>query len=170
RRAGPPTAGAAGYGWCRGAAGLALAHSALAHSALGHNALPHNALAPDAPAPRRHAPDDGPAPAYRADEVIRLLTDRPLLGDLSLCHGELGIAEALHGIAPGTDPVRRHLGRILDAVDRYGPSCGTPNGVPTPGLLTGLAGIGYELLRLAGAAPVPSVLLLEPTPAPPPPD
>ncbi|WP_225852360.1 type 2 lanthipeptide synthetase LanM family protein [Micromonospora sp. AMSO12t] len=130
RRAGTPGGdGATGYGWCRGAAGLTLAHHALA-----------------------------------PDEAVRLLTDRPLLDDLSLCHGELGVAEAT-GVLDG-GAARRRAGRILDAVDRYGASCGTPGNVPTPGLLTGLAGIGYGLLRLSGAGPVPSVLLLEPTPEP----
>ena len=40
--------------------------------------------------------------------------------------------------------------------------CGTPLGVDSPGLMTGLAGIGYGLLRLAEPARVPSVLTLEP--------
>ncbi|MEH1100470.1 lanthionine synthetase LanC family protein, partial [Micromonospora sp. CPCC 205561] len=151
RRAGDLAAEGAGPGWCRGAAGVALARGA---------------LDTDTPAPE--APAGGPAPERPAG-AVRPLTDRPLLGDLSLCHGELGVAEALRGIVPGGDAARRHLGRVLDAVDRYGPSCGTPGGVPTPGLLTGLAGIGYELLRLSGVAAVPSVLLLEPTPQPPPP-
>ena len=37
-------------------------------------------------------------------------------------------------------------------------------GVETPGLMVGLAGIGYELLRLADPAVIPSILLLEPPP------
>ncbi|MDT0528028.1 type 2 lanthipeptide synthetase LanM family protein [Micromonospora sp. DSM 115977] len=102
--------------------------------------------------------------ALAPNGAVRLLTDRPLLDDLSLCHGELGVAEAT-GVLDG-GAARRRAGRILDAVDRYGASCGTPGNVPTPGLLTGLAGIGYGLLRLSGAGPVPSVLLLEPTPEP----
>jgi lantibiotic modifying enzyme len=82
--------------------------------------------------------------------------------DLSLCHGELGIAEVLAAV-PGCETARRrHAGLILDAIDRYGPCCGTPDGVPTPGLLSGLAGIGYGLLRLGYPARVPSALLLEP--------
>jgi type 2 lantibiotic biosynthesis protein LanM len=40
--------------------------------------------------------------------------------------------------------------------------CGTPLAVETPGLLAGLAGIGYELLRVAEPELVPSVLTLEP--------
>ncbi|WP_433385423.1 type 2 lanthipeptide synthetase LanM [Micromonospora sp. KLBMP9576] len=131
-------AGQAGYGWCHGAAGLALAD---------------HVRGADTP----------------PDEAARLLTDRALLDDLSLCHGELGVAEVA-GLLDGDGCVaRRHAGRVLDAVERYGASCGTPGGVPTPGLLSGLAGIGYGLLRLSGAGPVPSVLLLEPTPRPCPP-
>jgi lantibiotic modifying enzyme len=38
-----------------------------------------------------------------------------------------------------------------------------PLGAETPGLMTGLAGIGYGLLRLAEPERVSSVLLLEAT-------
>ena len=38
---------------------------------------------------------------------------------------------------------------------------GAPGAVETPGLLMGLAGIGYELLRIANPDQVPSVLALE---------
>ncbi|WP_460397262.1 hypothetical protein, partial [Actinophytocola sediminis] len=58
---------------------------------------------------------------------------------------------------------RRRAGLVLDAIHRYGPAGGVPREVPTPGLLTGLAGIGYGLLRLGFADRVPSVLLFEPT-------
>jgi hypothetical protein len=92
------------------------------------------------------------------------LVDRRPLRDLSLCHGELGIAEAVAMTAtPDSDPLRRrYAGLVLDALDRHGPRCGTPGGVPTPGLLTGLAGIGYGMLRLGFGDEVPSALLLEP--------
>jgi type 2 lantibiotic biosynthesis protein LanM len=91
-----------------------------------------------------------------------LLTDRPVLSDLSLCHGELGIAEALTTEHLAAER-RRRAGLILDAFTQYGAICGTPGGVPTPGLLNGVAGIGYGLLRLGYAERVPSVLLLEPS-------
>ncbi|MEU6075481.1 type 2 lanthipeptide synthetase LanM family protein [Micromonospora sp. NPDC047074] len=100
---------------------------------------------------------------------VRLLAARPVSRDLSLCHGELGLIEALtvaagSGHQPRAVQARhRRAGLILDAIRRYGPVCGTPDEVVTPGLLTGLAGIGYGLLRLAFPAQVPSVLLLEPT-------
>ncbi len=37
----------------------------------------------------------------------------------------------------------------LDGLARFGPACGTPGGVATPGLMSVLAGIGHGLLRLA---------------------
>ena len=40
----------------------------------------------------------------------------------------------------------------LESIRRDGWICGVPSGVETPGLMTGLAGIGYGLLRLANQA------------------
>ncbi|GLW89741.1 type 2 lanthipeptide synthetase LanM family protein [Actinokineospora globicatena] len=88
------------------------------------------------------------------------------LWDMSLCHGELGVLEALVVLADrGRDDARslltRRTGLLLGTLDQRGPRCGTPGGVPSPGLLTGLAGIGYGLLRLGFG--VPSVLSLAPS-------
>lgn len=97
--------------------------------------------------------------------------DRPALRDLTLCHGELGHTDVLAVPGPDRDTdrvaafLRRRAGTVLAQLRRDGPRCATPDGVPTPGLLTGLAGIGYGLLRLGFPDQVPSVLLLEPTPA-----
>jgi lantibiotic modifying enzyme len=51
---------------------------------------------------------------------------------------------------------------LLESIDTYGWVTGVPLKVETPGLMHGLAGIGYELLRLAEPENVPSVLLLAP--------
>jgi lantibiotic modifying enzyme len=48
------------------------------------------------------------------------------------------------------------------SLEANGPVTGVPLGVETPGLMTGLSGIGYQLLRLAAPDEVPSVLLLAP--------
>ena len=56
----------------------------------------------------------------------------------------------------------RRAALILEEIDREGWLCGVPLGVESPGLMTGLAGIGYGLLRLAEPTRVPSVLVLEP--------
>jgi type 2 lantibiotic biosynthesis protein LanM len=85
-----------------------------------------------------------------------------------LCHGDLGNLELfLQAGEALADPrwraeADRLGGLVLDDIDRRGWRCGLPDGVESPGLMTGLAGIGYGLLRLADPARVPSVLVLEP--------
>ncbi|WP_245778380.1 type 2 lanthipeptide synthetase LanM family protein [Lentzea xinjiangensis] len=97
----------------------------------------------------------------RADERLAgLLAAREPLRDMSLCHGELGVVEALAAHHPGAAARRTAL--VLGALDDHGPRCATPGGVPSPGLLTGLSGIGHGLLRQG--FPLPSVLQLHPSP------
>lgn len=86
----------------------------------------------------------------------------------SLCHGALGNLEFLIQAAetlsrPDIRILANHfqLG-ILESLAIEGWICGPPLSVESPGLMTGLAGIGYGLLRLAEPLHVPSVLLLEP--------
>jgi hypothetical protein len=51
---------------------------------------------------------------------------------------------------------------VLQSIERDGWLSGLPLGVESPGLMTGLAGIGYGLLRLAAPERVPALLLLAP--------
>jgi lantibiotic modifying enzyme len=116
--------------------------------------------------------------AYLDDSAVRAEIDVALRATLaggfgsnhSLCHGDLGNLELLllAGQVLGDPGWRGHAdrlaARILDSIDREGWCCGVPLGVESPGLMTGLAGIGYGLLRLAEPARVPSVLLLAPPP------
>jgi lantibiotic modifying enzyme len=86
----------------------------------------------------------------------------------SLCHGDLGNLELLLqasetlGDPRGQARTYRLAAVLLEGMEREGWRCGNPLGVETPGLMTGLAGIGYELLRLAAPSRVPSVLVLAP--------
>lgn len=88
------------------------------------------------------------------------------VGNDSLCHGTLGLVEALRTTAEHTgdeetaraarqataDVARRVLaGRVVT---------GVPRGTWTPGLLDGAAGIGYGLLRASAPDRVPNVLLM----------
>jgi type 2 lantibiotic biosynthesis protein LanM len=88
----------------------------------------------------------------------------------SLCHGDLGNIELLLQASqmlndPQWQAKADHLAAaILESIDQQGWLCGIPSGVESPGLMTGLAGIGYGLLRLADPARVPSVLTLAPPP------
>jgi type 2 lantibiotic biosynthesis protein LanM len=105
------------------------------------------------------------------EQVVQEFAGRPVLRDLSLCHGELGILEALGVLAAAGGPAlapkvwRHRAGLVLGVMRQRSRFCGTPGGVATPGLLDGLAGVGHGLLRLGFAERVPSVLFLEPTPA-----
>lgn len=89
----------------------------------------------------------------------------------SLCHGDLGNIELLLQASQVLDdPQWRakvdHFAAVtLESISRDGWLCGIPSGVESPGLMTGLAGIGYGLLRLADPARVPSVLTLAPPPS-----
>ena len=86
----------------------------------------------------------------------------------SLCHGDMGNLELLIQAAQILNETRwkTELGRlstiIVNGSEENGWVCGVPFGIETPGLMTGLAGIGYQLLRLAAPDRVPSVLTLEP--------
>lgn len=86
-----------------------------------------------------------------------------------LCHGDLGNLETLlqakRRLSAGAGWGRRveqSLTTILGSIDANGWRCGIPLRAESPGLMTGLAGIGYGLLRAALPHTVPSVLLLEP--------
>jgi class II lanthipeptide synthase len=86
----------------------------------------------------------------------------------SLCHGALGNLELLLTAAelldrPGDhDALERATALVVASIEANGAVTAVPLGVETPGFMTGLAGIGYELLRLAEPGKVPSVLLLAP--------
>jgi type 2 lantibiotic biosynthesis protein LanM len=135
-----------GCGWCHGAGGIALARW-LASSHL----------------------DAADRATARRDVVIaaEALRSRPDLGDHSLCHGEVGNLLMLQAfaIATGDDgstgQVGGLAGGLLDSLDTHGTRCGWGCGVELPGLMCGLAGVGYGLLRLAVPEQVPNVLALE---------
>jgi len=89
-------------------------------------------------------------------------------GNHSLCHGDLGNLELLLQASEILDDpqwgyqVQRLAAIILESIGQHSWLCGIPLRVESPGLMTGLAGIGYGLLRLAEPTRVPSVLVLDP--------
>ena len=84
----------------------------------------------------------------------------------TLCHGDLGNLDVLlHASQVLHEPrwelhAREIAARILHAANENGWLCGNPSAIESPGLMTGLAGIGYELLRLAAPDRIPPVLSL----------
>jgi type 2 lantibiotic biosynthesis protein LanM len=86
----------------------------------------------------------------------------------TLCHGDLGNLDLLLSagqILPNEAYNRqtyRIAAQILASLDEHGCIDASPLTIETIGLMTGITGAGYELLRLAYPDKVPSVLLLEP--------
>jgi type 2 lantibiotic biosynthesis protein LanM len=128
-----------GMAWCHGPPGIALAR--LAH------------------------PPDAAARA-EAETALATTVAHGFGRSHALCHGDLGNLEPLLVASRTVDGRRwraeldRLAGAVLDGIEREGWLCATPLGVETPGLMTGLAGIGYGLLRLAEPGLVPPVLTL----------
>jgi type 2 lantibiotic biosynthesis protein LanM len=111
---------------------------------------------------------DDPQIRSEIDAALATTLGRGFGNNHSLCHGDLGNLDTLleASLALGEPRWRAEVDRvaaiILESTRQNGWLCGNPLGVESPGLMTGLAGIGYELLRLAEPDRVPSPLALEP--------
>ncbi|MGH8033558.1 MAG: type 2 lanthipeptide synthetase LanM family protein [Luteimonas sp.] len=82
----------------------------------------------------------------------------------SACHGDMSAWELLHRATAiddtpsGFDPGQL-LDRILTSLEDHGPSCGIARDAFVPGLLPGVGGIAYQLLRMHPESCLPSILL-----------
>jgi type 2 lantibiotic biosynthesis protein LanM len=129
--------------WCHGAAGIGLSRLLL---------------------------PQGDDPMLRAEiDAALQTTQREGFGlNHSLCHGDLGNLELLFqaGIKLSDQhwqaETHRIASMVVESIAEHGWRSGIPLGVESPGLMSGLAGIGYGLLRLAVPARVPAVLVLAP--------
>ncbi len=133
-----------GFGWCHGAPGIGIARATL------------------------------PPPLFGSPERIDLLNAVDAVLRRSgtehdcMCHGDLGNLETLILASERlADPAllaiarRRGLALVRARRDAGDWRCGISAAAPTPGLLVGLAGIGYELLRLWNPGKIPSILSLD---------
>jgi lantibiotic modifying enzyme len=131
--------------WCHGAAGIALARLA------SLNLVSDRAM---------------------ASEIESALHTTLTYGfglNHSLCHGDLGNLDVLLTAMQRLPQQREYEGHVqqlatmlLNNIEEQGWVTGIPQGVETPGLMVGIAGIGYALLRLAAPEQIPSLLLLDP--------
>ncbi len=132
--------------WCHGAAGIGLARI--------------EAL--------RLGVEDGRA--YEEDiECAARLVHRDGLGtNHSLCHGDLGNLEFFRACSElrgegGTAAIQTAaVEPVANSIRQLGWLCGLPRGIEVPGLMTGISGIGFGLLRAVAPRNVPSILTLEP--------
>jgi len=79
------------------------------------------------------------------------------------CHGDLGNWELLdRAIAAGEAPKELNASYLLDVIltslEQDGPSCGMGRNAFAPGLLPGLGGVAYQLLRAHPEHDLPSIL------------
>jgi type 2 lantibiotic biosynthesis protein LanM len=138
--------GHTGAAWCHGAGGIGVAAVDLA----------------------RHARDDDRA---RWREVLRRAAASCWADGTgwnhTLCHGDFGVWEVVdHALAAGVAPAgldRPALdARMIAGLEEYGLISGLARDTFAPGLLPGVGGIGYQLLRMHPDSPLPSVLLPDP--------
>lgn len=126
--------------WCHGAVGIGLAAADLIRLGFGDS--------------HRHA------------DVVRRAAaacSKGMGANHSLCHGDLGCWELLDaacdlGVAP-PGVGRAELGRyVLASIEEHGPVGGVVRQAFSPGLLPGLSGIAYQLLRMIPECELGSVL------------
>ena len=137
-------------GWCHGAPGVGMSRLRI------HELLEHD-------------PSVLEEIDFALQTTAKGMTSPPGFGAQSccLCHGAFGNAELL--LLASEKLHRPELRRLCEQAGSQGIvqysnddmpwPCGTINAGETPGLLLGLAGIGYFYLRLHDSATVPSVLL-----------
>jgi lantibiotic modifying enzyme len=92
----------------------------------------------------------------------------------TLCHGDFGAWELLERAwAAGLGPAGAHrealATQILTNLEEHGPVSGMARDAFSPGLLAGVGGVAYQLLRMHPDCDLPSVLLPD-LPARPPAD
>jgi type 2 lantibiotic biosynthesis protein LanM len=113
------------------------------------------------------AKQDAPGMREELNVAVETTLKDSLGKNHSLCHGDLGNLDFLYEAALFTkdtnlqNRVYRFLKSVVKNIRTDGFLCGVPLKVENPGLMTGIAGIGYQLLRFAYPDRVPSVLMLE---------
>jgi hypothetical protein len=103
------------------------------------------------------------------ETAIEATSAAPMGSNHGLCCGDLGNLDFLLSAALATKRtallnfVLRRAWAIVEAISREGVTCGvvTPEKIEIPGLMKGISGVGYELLRIAHPDRVPSVLSME---------
>jgi type 2 lantibiotic biosynthesis protein LanM len=102
------------------------------------------------------------------DAALKSTLAQSLGGDYTLCHGTGGhletllVASQMLEATPYRAALKQGTNVLLEKVSAF---CQQPEelaGIEPPGLMVGLAGVGYILLRLVEPIDLPSVLLLAP--------
>lgn len=135
------TTGIEMHAWCHGTPGIALARLRMLEITA--------AIMPDHDEFQSILTED-------LNEALRQTLSHGILSNDSLCHGLSGNLLVLDaawraGNPNVPDSIRHQLvSKLASDIQHRGPRPGVPNCTETPGLMTGLAGIGLALLQLAG--------------------
>jgi type 2 lantibiotic biosynthesis protein LanM len=133
--------------WCHGAAGIGLAR--LASTPYLDDDLLHDEI----------------------EAALSVTQAHGFWGRNNICHGDFGNLETLLVASQTGDwpnlskRVKQITGALLDTLKTTDQQEGPVSDMLSSGLMTGRAGIGFQLLRLTEPKHMPSVLLLEPPPA-----
>jgi type 2 lantibiotic biosynthesis protein LanM len=125
--------------WCHGAVGIGLAHLNLDPSL------------------------DGAATRKIVHRAAAATWRLGMGCDHCACHGDVGAWELLDcasaaGLAPKELSGFNLLDVLLTSLEQDGPSCGIGRDAFTPGLLPGVGGVAYQLLRAHPESDLPSIL------------
>jgi lantibiotic modifying enzyme len=125
--------------WCHGAVGIGLARLSLDRTLTQ------------------------PATRQTVNRAAAAVWQQGLGWNHTACHGDLGVWELLHhAIAAGEGPKGLSASDLLDmivtSIEQHGPFCGIAADAFVPGLLPGVGGIAYQLLRAHPEAELPSIL------------
>ncbi len=130
-----------GVAWCHGATGIGLAHADL----------------------------DPTLSKHETREIVRHAAawswSNGLGWNHTACHGDLGTWEIVdtaihHGVGPAALDRDRLLGTVLSSLEDFKPTSGFARAAFVPGLLPGLGGVGYQLLRAHPDCDLPSILTM----------
>jgi len=102
------------------------------------------------------------------DRSLTHLTNRPTTNDESLCHGNFGNLELLvtakeQGLLDTKESkeVNCLIAERIGFVAKHGLTSDSPSHPTLFSIMTGWAGIGYQLLRFAHPNGIPSILLMD---------
>ncbi len=111
---------------------------------------------------------DDAAMRAEVDEAVQTTLAEGFGRNHSLCHGDMGNLEVLSLAAKflpelySQEKIEPLQSGLLATMRDQGWFSGIARPIETPGLMLGLAGTGYALLRLADPERVPSILVLDP--------
>jgi type 2 lantibiotic biosynthesis protein LanM len=129
--------------WCHGAVGIGLAAADLR---------------------RRGWPAPSPAASRRSilDRAAAMTARQGFGWNHTLCHGDFGSWEIARATTPEADAAGRARldASVLGSLETNGPVSGMSRDAFSPGLIGGLGGVAYQLLRMHGDSALPSPLTL----------